>query len=360
MRPEAIQSQELALKLLSHKKMAAFSIEDYVEKLNKKSGEDFSYLLRVVRAMLSFMEGPAHIALKKVVLSSLQQGLVMMDKQSLLAVTRELLQGLKHRPQVDLVSDLCDPLFIAMISKLFGLDIPDREKFLALIDATAAITEPLLPIRRLKALQNAFLSLRDMINGQWRTLSPGILLAMQQQGDHLNQEELLILMATLVIASRTTTETLAGIMLENSKEPGIRHVLLSNPQWVEEHIEGMVRLCASTEYLTRVAKEPVNLDDLAVAAEEQILIHVPSANRDPDYYPDNRFSGLEHSRQCRHIAFGGGSHRCPGANLAKVVLSAVIPIIYSTLELIDIDPEAVQYKKSTFAKRPASIPAYVC
>ncbi|WLQ16134.1 cytochrome P450 [Hahella aquimaris] len=340
--------------------MAAFSIADYVEKLNHESEEDFSYLLRVVRAMLSFMEGPAHLALKKVALSSLQQGLVTMDKQSLLVAVRELLLQLKQRSQVDLVCDLCDPLFIAMISKLFGLDIPDREKFLALIDATAAITEPLLPIRRLKVLQNAFLSLRDMINGQWRALRPGILLAMQQQGDHLDQEELLILMATLVIASRTTTETLAGILFENSKEPGFHHALLSDPQWVEEHIEGMVRLCASTEYLTRVAKEPVQMDELSIAAEEQILIHVPSANRDPNYYPDSCFSGLERSRQCRHIAFGGGSHRCPGANLAKVYLSAVIPVIYSTLTRIAINPETVRYKQSTFAKRPASIPAYVC
>ncbi|ABC30340.1 Cytochrome P450 [Hahella chejuensis KCTC 2396] len=360
MRPPTVQSQELALKLLSHKKLAAFSIEDYVEKLHQESGEDFSYLIQVTRAMLSFMEGASHLALKKVALSSLQHGLIIMDKLCLHAVTRERLQQLKLQSQVDLVNDLCDPLFTDMISILFGLDIPDRADFLALIDKAAAITEPLLPIRRLKEVQNAFLTLRDMIGGQWRTLRPGILSAMQQHGDGLGQEELLILMATLVIASRTTTETLAGVMLENSGKDGCRHGLMGDPQWVEEHIEGMIRLCASTEYLTRVAKESVQIGDLPLAAAGQVFIHAPSANRDPSYYPDNHFSGLERSKHCRHIAFGGGSHRCPGANLAKVTLSAVIPIIYSTLERIDIDPKAVRYKNSTFAKRPASIPAYVC
>jgi cytochrome P450 len=87
-------------------------------------------------------------------------------------------------------------------------------------------------------------------------------------------------------------------------------------------VDEVIRLHPPEPLLRRVAVEPTDLGQGEVAAGERIDVAVRVANRDPAVFPDPEKVDL--SRPVRHISFGAGPHRCPGARLARVETVAAL------------------------------------
>ena len=58
-------------------------------------------------------------------------------------------------------------------------------------------------------------------------------------------------------------------------------------------------------------------------AGDRVILNFPSANRDPDAFPDADKVIIDRAVN-RHIAFGVGIHRCAGSNLARMELRVAI------------------------------------
>jgi cytochrome P450 len=69
----------------------------------------------------------------------------------------------------------------------------------------------------------------------------------------------------------------------------------------------------------RVATQDTQLGDVAIAQGEQVMGLLLAANIDPAEFPDA--DQLVWDRDAnRHLAFGGGVHRCLGSHLARLEL----------------------------------------
>ena len=60
------------------------------------------------------------------------------------------------------------------------------------------------------------------------------------------------------------------------------------------------------------------LAGVALEAGSWIEVGLGSANRDEQVYPDPGAFRLDREDPADHLAFGGGSHICPGATLARL------------------------------------------
>jgi len=72
-------------------------------------------------------------------------------------------------------------------------------------------------------------------------------------------------------------------------------------------------------------------------------------------FPDPDTFDLDRERN-RHIAFGAGTHRCVGSNLARMNLRVAIDAVVRRLHDIKLAPGADIDFHSTFNRAPLSVP----
>ena len=135
----------------------------------------------------------------------------------------------------------------------------------------------------------------------------------------LNMQELLSIIQQLMVAGNETTTKLlnetAKLLIEN---PGEWEKIRKEPEAIPAMVEEALRLSTPNQGMFRLAKQDSELEGVPIAKGSMLWIMFGSANRDESYFPDpDRFDpGRENLRE--HIAFGKGTHFCPGAPLARL------------------------------------------
>ena len=69
---------------------------------------------------------------------------------------------------------------------------------------------------------------------------------------------------------------------------------------------------------TRRCTRNAQLAGVAIAEGDWVEVGLGSANRDERVYVEPAVFSLERENPRDHLAFGGGSHICPGASLARL------------------------------------------
>ena len=142
--------------------------------------------------------------------------------------------------------------------------------------------------------------------------------------------------------------------------------LLDHPQQLPHLYAGPVELANAVEELlrwvtiahtglTRTALEDITLDGVTIRAGEPIIILLNSANRDQEAFTDADDLDLARANARRHIAFGYGIHQCLGQPLARMELQVVLPMVFSRLPGLRIEPGREVTFKVTSAAYGASV-----
>jgi len=308
--------------------------------------------------MLSFMNGNKHLDFRK----NLNKPMSMKSLSSYQKIIEDLVEDLVENfikeSSPDLVFHFTNPLYLELLEKVFGLNIDDKVTFLNDIEISTIITEPLLSINKLKKLQDTYLKLEQIVIEQIIVQKrKGILNDIcENLKSEISDKELSVLLMTMVVASRTTTESLVCMLLEYNKLDKNQKIKMISKNWLVENVDHLVRFCASTRYLTRVASMDISFGDFNLKKGEQVLIDVLKANRDKDFYKDEILFSKNPTGKHPHIAFGGGNHICSGLHFAKLVIIQVIPEFFSKIKEFEIQNDKIIYHSSTFAKRIKSCP----
>jgi cytochrome P450 len=222
---------------------------------------------------------------------------------------------------VDLITEFAYPLPIAVICELLGIPDEDRGDFRAwtgpLVNATMAGFEGYAHAATAMVDYVQDLLVRKRRNPTDDLLSA--LIAVHDEGDRLTEEELTSMVFLLLVAGHETTVNLIA--------NGVRALLAHPDQWALLRREPE-RTGAAVEELLRydgplqsaipaVAREPLEIDGVQVAAGELVVISLLAANRDPARVPDPELLDVTRP-ETSHLAFGHGIHRCVGAPLAQV------------------------------------------
>jgi len=353
-----VSSQWESQKILKSPLMRAFDVVSYLKKLQEVSKEDFGELIKTVASFLSFMDDEKHLQFRKVLTKPMSSHAMGSYQQGIQKSVVQVLDHFVLEENPDLVKHFTDPLYIKLLDNVFGLQIEDTSSFLQDIATSTRITEPMLSLRELKQVQETLIRLKRIVETNVSDHhASGLLKDVYESGrEALDEEELIILLTTLVIASRTTTESLICILCEYGKLDQERRDRMLSNVWIQNNIDHLIRFCASTKYLTRVATESVSFGALHVEKDELVVIDVPKANRDAAFFGSSTAFHEEPSAQHAHIAFGGGTHICPGAHMARVVISHVVPAFFARVSSFECNEENVTYQLSTFAQRPTSCP----
>jgi cytochrome P450 len=114
----------------------------------------------------------------------------------------------------------------------------------------------------------------------------------------------------------TVTDTLTCFWAYLAQHREQRTLLVAEPEIIPRAVEELLRWETPVPMVVRWAREERAVGGQVVAAGHHALVNLGAANVDPADFPDPLEVRFDR-RGNRHLAFGGGVHRCLGSHLAR-------------------------------------------
>ena len=133
-----------------------------------------------------------------------------------------------------------------------------------------------------------------------------------------------VVFGLLLAGHETTTNASANAILTLLQEEGSWAELAENPDLIPAAIEEILRFRPSVVAWRRLARKPVEIAGVSIAAGDRVLCFLASANRDEDKFEDSERFNMHRKDTRAHISFGFGSHFCLGAPLARFELQVIL------------------------------------
>ena len=108
-----------------------------------------------------------------------------------------------------------------------------------------------------------------------------------------------------------------------AQHPEHRQQLVEDPALIPHAIEEMLRWETPVQGVVRVTTEATEIGGCPVEKGRVVTVMLASANTDERTWTD--VDTIDFARpENRHIAFGGGAHRCLGSHLARMELRVAL------------------------------------
>ena len=151
----------------------------------------------------------------------------------------------------------------------------------------------------------------------------------QIDGRPIDPFEVVSFLLGAAIAGHETTMNAAGnVCYELATDQDLQARVRADRSLIPALVEESLRLRAPVQNFFRVVTRDHELHGQPLRTGERVMLIYGAANHDADAFADPDQLSLERGAN-RHLSFGWGVHRCPGAHLAQVEL-ATSPIGWST------------------------------
>jgi len=285
-----------------------------------------------------FLDPPEHTRLRKLVSKAFSPKVVRALESDIAGLVDGLLDKVAAAGHMEVIADLAYPLPVAVICRLLGVPIEDEAQFSWASALLAQGLDPFIAFtgqpqgieERMKAGLWLRGYLRDLL--RQRRADPGEdlmsgLIAVEEAGDQLTEEEIVATCNLLLIAGHETTVNLiANGVLAMLRHPEHWSALSQDADRASAIVEETLRWDPPVQLVGRIAGEDMSIGEVRIPKGDSMMLLLAAAHRDPAV--TERPDEFDPTRDSiRHLAFGLGPHFCLGAPLARleaaVALSAV-------------------------------------
>jgi cytochrome P450 len=301
-----------------------------------------SPLMRFLASQMLGYDPPEHTRLRRLVAPAFTVRRMEDLRLRIRALVDGLLAPFAERGELEAIADLGFPLPVLVIGEVLGVDEADTDALRVWSAALAAAFNPVMDPVALAAADLAVVELQSYLGGliETRRARPGTavvdeLIAAEQDGERLTQDELISMMILLIFAGHETTKNLVGNGLHALlTHPEQLRRLRANPDLVPRAVEEMLRYDPPVGLVGRRALEDLEIGGARVPAGTPLACSIMAANRDPRRFvlPD-RFD-IERA-DAGHVSFGVAPHFCLGATLARIEADEVFRALLAQFEDLD-------------------------
>lgn len=335
---------------------------DVMKALAKRTKKDPEYHAMIERNLL-MLDGDEHRQLRGLVGKAFTPRRVEALRPRIEAMVDELLDDMAKSEDVELIRDLAHPLPTNVILEMLGLPPKDRHKFAAWSKHLVELLDPLQAeggdanIRRAIKELNAYL--RPILENRRREPKDDLLSAMlqaEENGQRLNERDLLALVTLIMVAGHETTTSLIGnAVIELLRNPGERKRLQDNPELIETAVDEFVRFASPVVLTDRAAIRDCEVAGQKIRAGQLVVCVIAAANRDPAQFDDPERLDLGRQNN-HHLGFGLGNHFCLGAQLARLETQIAIGKLLERFPDFTGPTEPVEYTRSMILRGPTAVP----
>jgi cytochrome P450 len=319
------------------------------------------------RAMLN-LDPPDHHRLRRLVQKVFTPRMVESLRPRVHELVDEMLTAalVRDGQAFDVIADLAFPLPFVVISEMMG--IPEGRDRFELREWSGALVrtfDPVLGVEEVMAALHAgeqmAAYLREVID--WKRAHPAddlltALIAAEDEGDRLDEQELIDQVSLLFIAGHETTVNLVGngtlALLRNRAQLELLH---GTPDLVPNAVEELLRYDSPVQMSRRVTLADLEIGDHTIPAGHFVMTCLGSANHDPEVFgPDADGLDLRRPNANQHVSFGGGVHHCLGAALARLEGQVAIGELVARFPRLELATEQVEWNGRIVLRGLASLP----
>ncbi len=315
------------------------------------------------RKSILAMEGDDHARLRRLVAPAFTPQAADRLRPSMRGIVGDLVDAFYDTGRCELVADVCEPYPIPIICKLLGAPKDDWRQFSAWATDIFRIFNQNLA-EDLPLVDAASQALEDYISHliAERRSTPGDdllsdLIAIEEAGDRLSNEEMVSLaIAVLMAGTDTTRNQLACAMALFAEYPEQWATLAERPDLAPRAVEEAMRYLGAVRGTVRFAPEDIVFRDVLFPKGTLVSVSLAGANRDEGTYEEPDTFDITRERHTQQMTFGSGIHHCMGAALARAELQEALTLLARRMPGLASDGP-VEWKPTTFGIwGPAKLP----
>ena len=280
----------------------------------------------VLTRWIVFTDPPRHTRMRKLVDYAFRPRAVERMRGWIASLVDEMVGELGGEDEFDFMERFANPLPVRVIGDLFGVPHQSRsdltrwsEDILTLVFGAMHSTD------RHERAERSLREFSEFLRGviAERRVRPGEdlitdLVAAEERGDVLEEEEIVATCVLLLFAGHETTRNLLANGLKAILEhEDAKDGLVSDPSALPASVEEILRFDGPTKAMWRQVVEPVAYGGQRIEPGERVLLVQASANRDPRRFEAPETFDIARGSN-RHVGFGYSIHYCLGAAIARL------------------------------------------
>jgi cytochrome P450 len=298
------------------------------------------------------LDPPDHTRLRRLVSKSFTPSAIDRLRPRIQELVDASLANAKRSGEIELVEELAFPVPFLVISDLLAMPTDRGDELREWSQIITATLEPTTGVEDLERAEVAIGKMRPYLEEiiQHRRQHMGddmlsSLIAVEEQGEKLNNDELMSFVILLYIAGHETTVNLIG----NSV-----HALLSHPDQLAimrrescmtNMVDELLRYNGPVQHTIRTPLVDVDLEvdgsKMTIEKGALVLASLAAANHDANVFSNPHKLDFSRTNSNRHVAFSAGVHYCLGASLAKLETEIAVGTLVREFKNIEIvgEPE---------------------
>jgi cytochrome P450 len=244
---------------------------------------------------------------------------------------REIVAALHRESQVDLVAEFARPWALALAGAMTGVS----GEALASLSGYASVV----------FLGAAHATSADA-SSEAREAVGEIAARLPSEGGALRVQ-------LFVAVTQTLPHVLASVWLALLDDPEATRILRAADGVGADAVRELLRHAAPARAVFRQAREDVRIGEAHVRAGDAVVLRLDAANHDPARFVDP--DRLDFDRTQAHLAFGHGTHACPGVPLLRTAVAVTTEALLRGTA--DVQPSGpVRWIDGFAIRAPAALP----
>lgn len=270
------------------------------------------------------LDPPEHTKYRQLLSGPLSPGNVAKMEDHIRARIRSIAEGIADKGKVDFVAEVSRQYPTSIFMDFIGMPMEHLDDLISLahqVQHTPALAEGAAE-KRVAGTMGILNYFNEALQEKRKNPKEDLLTKLTQaniDGQPLSDADLNAMGFLLYLAGLdTVANVLSYSFMHLAKNPDLRHDLITHPEKWPMAVEEFLRFY-TLPTTVRVVTKDVNYAGCPMKAGDRIVVPLVPINRDPDQFEnaDKFIPDREHNR---HLAFGGGPHRCVGSHLARVEL----------------------------------------
>lgn len=296
------------------------------------------------------LDPPDHTRLRRLVSKSFTPSAIEKLRPRIQDLVDQSLSNAKKTGHLELVEELAFPVPFLVISDLLAMPTDRGSELREWSQIITATLEPTTGVEDLELAEIAINKMRpyleEIIEDRRHNMGDDMLsslIAVEEQGEKLNNDELMSFVILLYIAGHETTVNLIG----NSV-----HALLTHPEQLatmrresctQNMVDELLRYNGPVQHTIRtpIVDVLLNVDGQEVKINKGALVlaSLAAANHDSSVFANPHKLDFSRHNSNRHVAFSAGVHYCLGASLAKLETEIAVGTLVREFKNIQIEGE---------------------
>ena len=349
------------------KEMSSDRLRPYFATLPSEEARRITELMKYLSLWMVFRDPPEHTRLRRLTSKVFHVKSMHAMRPGIESLMHWLMQRIGEREAFDFVGDFAGPLPALVIMDMLGVPREELGRVKRLSDDMALfIGSSRMAQEKYDIAEAATREMAEFFRGMIaaRRARPQAdllseLVALEDGGDRLTEDELVASCILLLFAGHeTTTNHIANGLLALLQFPGEMQKLRADASLAPAAVEELLRYDGPTNAQVRIVQRERELHGKRLRVGERVFILLSAANRDPRAYADPDRVDLARNGP-PHLSFGFGPHICLGFPLARLEGQIALPAALAHWPRLELTDAPLEWLNSMVFRGLRSLPVRV-